>query len=80
MTVIMEIAQSIREEEAVLLASRTHLATRDNLKPRHIDVRDSDQVRLWCRTFGTTPYQLCRAIDRGGSSDASVVKRLLLRR
>jgi hypothetical protein len=79
MTVIMEIAQMIREEEAAL-ASRIHLAKRDNLKPILIDMRDSDQVRLWCRTFGTTPYQLCRAIDKGGSSDASVVKRQLLRR
>ncbi|HEX4480509.1 MAG TPA: DUF3606 domain-containing protein [Rudaea sp.] len=32
-----------------------------------IDIRNRDDVALWCRRLGVTPLQLCSLIERVGS-------------
>jgi hypothetical protein len=36
----------------------------------NIDIRNRDDVTLWCRRLGLTPMQLCSLVERVGS-DAS---------
>jgi len=38
----------------------------------HIDIRNRDDVSLWCRRLGVTPMQLCSLIERVGSDTASL--------
>ncbi len=40
---------------------------------RQIDIRNHDDVVMWCRRFGVTPLQLCSVIDRVGN-DAAVIE------
>jgi len=37
-----------------------------------IDIRDRDDVTLWCRRLGLTPMQLCSLVHRVGNDTASV--------
>jgi Protein of unknown function (DUF3606) len=49
----------------------TAAAIRIRKPPRsHIDLRNRDDVTLWCRRLGLTPMQLCSLVERVGS-DAS---------
>ena len=41
-----------------------------------IDIRNRDDVTLWCRRLGLTPMQLCSLIERVGS-DASNLQHAL---
>lgn len=42
----------------------------------HIDIRNRDDVTLWCRRLGLTPLQLCSLIERVGN-DASNLQHAL---
>ena len=42
----------------------------------HIDIRNRDDVSLWCRRLGVTPMQLCSLIERVGN-DASNLQHAL---
>ena len=75
MSTILEMAQAVRDAEATTMrVDRVHSLNSDN--PKHIDLRDGEQVIHWCRTFGTTRLQLCSAIGKFGS-DVAVVQRQL---
>ncbi len=42
----------------------------------NIDIRNRDDVSLWCRRLGLTPLQLCSLVERVGS-DASNLQHAL---
>jgi hypothetical protein len=33
----------------------------------HVDIRNRDEVALWCRRLGLTPLQLCSLVERVGA-------------
>ncbi len=37
-----------------------------------IDVRNPDDVTLWCRRLGLTPLQLCSLVERVGNETADL--------
>lgn len=37
-----------------------------------IDIRNPDDVTLWCRRLGLTPLQLCSLVERVGSDAANL--------
>jgi hypothetical protein len=76
MNIIVGIAQPVRERFARLDRVRGHPSATRNTRPQLIDVGDSDQMMHWSRYLGTTPLQLCNAIDKVGSN-VTVVQRLL---
>jgi hypothetical protein len=43
-------------------------------KPAHrnVDIKDRDEMMMWCRRLGVTPFQLCSVVNRVGSEVASV--------
>ena len=74
MSTILEMAQAVRDAEAAARVDRVHSLKSDS--PKHIDLRDGEQVTHWCRKFGTTRLQLCSAIGKVGN-EAEVVQRQL---
>jgi hypothetical protein len=42
----------------------------------NIDLRNRDEVTVWCRRLGLTPLQLCSLVERVGS-DASNLQHAL---
>jgi len=38
----------------------------------NIDIRNRDDVTLWCRRLGLTPLQLCSLVDRVGSNASNL--------
>lgn len=38
----------------------------------HIDIRDRDDVAVWCRRLGLTPMQLCSLIARVGNDTVNL--------
>ena len=43
-------------------------------KPRrsHIDIRNRDDVSMWCRRLGLTPMQLCSLVERVGDDSLNL--------
>ena len=39
---------------------------------RNVDIRDREEMMMWCRRLGVTPFQLCSIVDRVGNDVASV--------
>lgn len=39
---------------------------------RQVDVRNRDELTMWCRRLGVTPLQLCSVVDRVGSDALDV--------
>jgi hypothetical protein len=76
MSLSVEMVQPIHDRQGRIAAIRGHVSAAYEPKPQHIDVTDCDQVVHWSRYFGTTPLQLCNAVDKVGSN-AMVVQRLL---
>jgi hypothetical protein len=37
-----------------------------------IDIRNRDDVTLWCRRLGLTPLQLCSLVERVGSETSNL--------
>jgi hypothetical protein len=50
-------------------------------KPAHhnVDIKDRDELMMWCRRLGVTPFQLCSVVDRVGNEVASVQNALRAR-
>jgi hypothetical protein len=50
-------------------------------KPAHhnVDIKDSDEIKMWCRRLGVTPFQLCSVVDRVGNEVVSVQNALRAR-
>jgi len=50
-------------------------------KPAHrnVDIKDRDELMMWCRRLGVTPFQLCSVVDRVGNEVASVKNALRAR-
>jgi hypothetical protein len=38
----------------------------------NVDIKDRDDMMMWCRRLGVTPFQLCSLVDRVGSEAASI--------
>ena len=38
----------------------------------NIDIRNRDDVTLWCRRLGLTPLQLCSLVERVGNDTANL--------
>jgi hypothetical protein len=45
---------------------------------RNVDIRDPEDIVMWCRRLGVTPFQLCSVVDRVGN-DAALVQNALRR-
>jgi hypothetical protein len=50
-------------------------------KPMHrnVDIKDHDEMMMWCRRLGVTPFQLCSVVDRVGNDVTSVQNALRVR-
>jgi hypothetical protein len=46
---------------------------------RNVDIKDRDEMMMWCRRLGVTPFQLCSAVDRVGNEVALVRNALRIR-
>jgi len=52
------------------------LATRRSTFPLAVDIRQTDRLDHWCRTFGVTRQQLCNAVSAVGSNSDLVRRHL----
>jgi hypothetical protein len=46
---------------------------------RNVDIKDREEMTMWCRRLGVTPFQLCSVVDRVGNEVASVRNALRVR-
>lgn len=75
MSTIWEMAAIIRAEEEQA-AQRDNPLRRPESPVRGVSVEAPGDVAYWCKYFGTTPMNLCCAIDSVGS-EPSVLRRFL---
>jgi hypothetical protein len=80
MSTIWEMAAIIRAEEERAEEARAALHNSATQRPappvRGVSVEAPGDVAYWCKYFGTTPMNLCCAIDSVGS-EPSVLRRFL---
>lgn len=74
MSTIWEMAATIRAER-----SAVQVTPDVRRQAAHIDVAAPARLDYWCRLLGTTPLQLCYAVDAVGA-DPTAVRRFLSRR
>ena len=80
MSTIWEMAAIIRAEEVRAKEEQAALRSTPPRRPeppvRGVSVEAPGDVAYWCKYFGTTPMNLCCAIDSVGS-EPSVLRRFL---
>ena len=77
MSTIWEMAATIRAERNA--SGAVQVTPEVRRQEAHIDVAAPARLDYWCRLLGTTPLQLCYAVDAVGA-DPTAVRRFLTRR